>query len=171
MLFVKNFRTQFLVIADTKTATLTDSIGKHIYLKKCTLQAFPCVGIIDVTDVINRGIIKLHFDIIIIHVGTNNIWNYNLRNFEKNYNQLVIDVTCFAKRNAKIILSAILPRPVDLNRTKIFVVAVNSLLRNLCWHRGDDFIATYKPFVKYIVNQFLNYFLLCVVFIQITRVI
>lgn len=113
------------------------------------MQAFPGVGIIDVIDLINRGIIKLHFDIIIIHVGTNNIWNYNLRDFENNYNQLVTDVTCLAKRNAKIILSAILPRPVDFNQTKIFVVAVNSLLRNLCLHRGADFIATYKPFVKY----------------------
>ena len=75
---------QFLLISDTKTATLiTDSIGKHIYLKKCALQAFPGVGIIDVINLINRGIIKLHFDIIIIHVGTNNIWNYNLRDFEK----------------------------------------------------------------------------------------
>jgi hypothetical protein len=43
------------------------------------LQAFPGVGIIDAIDLINRGIIKLHFDIIIIHDGTNNIWNYNLR--------------------------------------------------------------------------------------------
>ena len=67
------------------------------------MQAFPGVGIIDVIDLINRGIIKLHFDIIIIHVGTNNIWNYNLRYFENNYNQLVTDVTCLAKRNAKII--------------------------------------------------------------------
>jgi hypothetical protein len=64
-------------------------------------------------------------------------------------NYAVTDVTCLAKRNAKIILSAILPRPVDFNQTKIFVVAVNSLLRNLCLHRGADFIATYKPFVKY----------------------
>ena len=116
-----------------------------MYLKKCTLQAFPGVGIIDIIDLINRGIIKLHFDIIIIHVGTNNIWNYNLRDFENNYNQLVTDVTCLAKR---IMLSAILPRPVDFNQTKIFVVAVNTLLRNMCLHRGADFIATYK-FVKY----------------------
>jgi hypothetical protein len=94
------------------------------------LQAFPDVGIIDVIDLIIRDIIKLHFDIIIIHVGTNNIWNYNLREIENNYNQLVTDVTCLAKRNAKIIVSAILPRPVDFNQTKIFVVAVNSLLRN-----------------------------------------
>ena len=93
------------------------------------MQAFPGVGIIDVIDLINRGIIKLHFDIIIMHVGTSNIWNYNLRDFENNYNQLVTNVTCLAKRNAKIIVSAILPRPVDFNQTKIFVVAVNSLQR------------------------------------------
>ena len=107
------------------------------------MQAFPGVGIIDAIDLINRGIIKLHFDIIIIHDGTNNIWNYNLRDFENDYNQLVTDVTCLAKRNA------MLSRPVDFNQTKIFVVAVNSLLRNLCLHRGADSIATYKPFVKY----------------------
>jgi hypothetical protein len=65
------------------------------------LQAFPGVGIIDVIDLINRGIIKLHFDIIIIHVGTNNIWNYNLRDFENNYNQLVTNVTCFNKKECQ----------------------------------------------------------------------
>lgn len=136
------------VVNKIKTAALiTDYIAKHIYLKKCTLQAFPGVDIIDVIDLINRGIIKLHFDIIIIHVGTNNIWN--LWDFENNYNQLVTDVTCLAKRNAKMILSAILPRPVDFNQTKIFVVAVSNLIRNLCLHRDADFIATYKPFVKY----------------------
>ena len=58
-------------------------------------------------------------------------------------------MTCLVKRNAKIILSAILSRPVEFNQTKIFVVAVNSLLRNLCLYRCADFIATYKPFVKY----------------------
>jgi hypothetical protein len=124
------------------------------------LQAIPGVGIIDVIDLINRGIIKSHFDIIIIHVATNNIWNYNLRDFENNYYQLVTDVTCLAKKNAKIILSAILPRPVDFNQTKIFVVAVNSLLRNLCLHSGAYFIATYEPFVKYghpIFELFLSF--------------
>ena len=67
------------VISDTKTATLiTDSIGKHIYLKIYTLQPFLGVSIIDVIDLINKGIIKLHFDIIIIHVGTNNTFVYGI---------------------------------------------------------------------------------------------
>ena len=57
-------------------------------------------------------------------------------------------MTCLVKRNAKITLSAILSRPVEFNQTKIFVVAVNTLLRNMCLHSGADFIATYK-FVKY----------------------
>jgi hypothetical protein len=50
--------------------------------------------------------------------------NYNLRDFENNYNQLIIDVTCLAKKNAKIILAAILPRPVDFNQAKIFVAVI-----------------------------------------------
>ena len=51
--------------------------------------------------------------------------------------------------NIKIIMSAILPRPIDFDRTKQLVIETNNWLANLALKRNVQFVKTYKQFVKH----------------------
>ena len=45
-------------------------------------------------------------------------------------------------------MSAILPRPIDFDRTKQLVIETNNCLANLALKRNVQFVKTYKQFVK-----------------------
>lgn len=117
---------------------------------------------------LNNGSVKVNYDIILLHVGTNDVSRIELADFDIAYNVLISTVKKLAKPSSVIILSAILPRPLDFQETGYFVATVNSRLKNICFKRGVNFVATYKPFVKYgvpvcelfspICNLHLNYF-------------
>ena len=69
---------------DSRSVTLIcGSIAKHIKsLKRCTLQPFPGADIRDIIYFIYAEIVKVNYDIIIIHVGTNNVCNNKLADFD-----------------------------------------------------------------------------------------
>jgi hypothetical protein len=48
----------------------------------------------------------------------------------------------------KIIMSAILSRPIDFDRTKQLVIETNNCLAKLALKRNVQFVKTYKEFVK-----------------------
>ena len=127
---------------------ICDSIFKHIKsLKRCTLQPFPGADIWDIIYYIDAGIVKVNYDIIIIHVETNNVCNHKLADFNYAYNVLITTVKRLANLNAVIILSAIIPRPLDNSGN--FVKFVNFQLQSICQKRAVKFVATYKPFLKF----------------------
>ena len=79
----------FFIFTDGRSVTLIcDSIAKHIKsLKRCTLQPFPGADIWGIFYYIDAGIAKVNYDII-IHVGTNNVSNHKLADFDYAYNVL-----------------------------------------------------------------------------------
>ena len=66
------------IFTDSRSVTLIcDSIAKHIKsLKCCTLQPFPGADIWDIVYYLDAGIAKVNYDIIMIHVGSNNVCNH-----------------------------------------------------------------------------------------------
>ena len=136
-----------------QTVTLIcDSIGKHVkHVRNCSfhLQPYPGARIQDLTYFIDSGFVSLNYDVIIIHVGTNNVNFCQLADFEFYYNELVSVVKRYVKPCTKIILSAIIPRLIDNESTGNFVTVVNKALKSLCIRRNIDFVATYKPFLKF----------------------
>ena len=129
---------------------MSDSICKHVKtLKNCRLQAFPGAGIVDIEYYINKGWIKLNFDVIIIHIGTNDVCKFTIHEFDYWFNRLISIVNSRRSLNSKVIFSAIIPRPLDYDETGYYVISVNSLLRRICQRRDIQFVCTYRPFVKY----------------------
>ena len=114
----------FFIFTDSRSVTLTcDSIAKHIKsLKRCTLQPLTGADIWDIVYYIDAGIAKVTYDIIIIHVGTNNVCSHKLADFDYAYNLLITTVKRVANLTAVTILSAIIPRPgedvLEINQSK-----------------------------------------------------
>lgn len=113
------------------------------------MQANPGANIWDIINLINSRNIKVNYDILIVHVGTNHVGRYEVADFDIAYNVLISTLKRLTKPNAIIIMSAMLPRPVDFQDTGYFVASVNSRLRTICFKRGVKFVATYKPFLSY----------------------
>ena len=108
---------------------ICDSIAKYIKsLKRCTLLPFPDADIWDI-------------------IGTNNVCNHKLADFNYACNVLITTVKRLTNLNAVIILSAIIPRPLDNSGN--FVKSVNVQLQSICQKRAVKFVATYKPFLKF----------------------
>ena len=122
---------------------------KHVRNCQYHLQPYPGARIQDLTYFINSGLVSINYDIVIIHVGTNNVNFCQMADFEFYYNNLVSVVKRHVNPSTKIILSAIIPRPVDDEYTGDFVTAANKALQSLCMKRNVDFVATYKPFLKF----------------------
>jgi hypothetical protein len=68
-----------------------------------------------------------------------------LADFNYAYNILITTVKRLSNLNAAIILSAIIPRPLD--KSGNFVKSVNCQLQSICQKRAVKFVATYKPLV------------------------
>jgi len=74
---------------------------------------------------IKSGSAFVNFYVVLIHVGTNNVISCKLADFDYYYNQLITTVKRYTKPSTKVILSAVIPRPLDYDFTKNFVIAVN----------------------------------------------
>lgn len=122
---------------------------KGIRGRRYLLQAFPGADIFDLEYYILNGYVRLDFDILLIHVGTNNINNCQIADFDYRFNRLISSIQRLLAPHTQLLFSAILPRPVDYDYTKNFVVAVNKLLRGICSRRNVQFIKTYKAVVKF----------------------
>lgn len=83
---------------------------------------------------------------LILHFGTNDIELCSKLITQYYCNLLELITHNFS--NIKIIMSAILPRPIDFDRTKQLVIETNNCLANLALKRNVQFVKTYKQFVK-----------------------
>lgn len=95
------------------------------------------------------GEISLHeFDYVIFHVGTNDIArNSNFDNIISDYGNL-IGICRKMKPKINIVLSAILPRPVDYNKTDPLIRRVNSYIcKTMTKTMHIRFFRTYRPFM------------------------
>lgn len=88
------------------------------------------------------------FDYVIFHVGTNDVGNKaSFDAMISDYGNL-IGICRKVKPNINIVISAILPRPVDHDITDTHIRRVNSyLLNNMSKSMNFKFIKTYRPFM------------------------
>ena len=144
---------------------LTDSIGKHVTgIRGTTLVALPGFTIRRLTDHIAFGRVQVsEVSALLIHVGTNDIPASRsavpggaVKSFsvlQAEYKAL-LDVVRAHNSQCPIIVSAILPRPVDHALTWFRVEQVNDRLRELCDCSPKLlFNPTYTFFVKHGLPQ------------------
>ena len=117
-------------------------------IEGCTVQAFRGDSISKLTNRIKTKEADLSkFDFVILHVGTNDIANKaSFEHIISDYGNL-IGVCRNVKPSLKIVVSAIIPRPVDHEITDGIIRQVNTHLNNvMSKDMNFRFICTYKPF-------------------------
>ena len=129
---------------------IADSIAKHLSgLDGVKLQIFRGYTIAEVASTVNSGAADLYpYDIVILHVRTNDIGNRaSFHSIISDYGNL-IGIIRRKKTTIQIVLSAILPRPVDHNITDPMIRSVNERLRLvMSKSMRFKFVCTYKPFM------------------------
>lgn len=129
---------------------MSDSIAKYVSnIEGVTLQAFRGATISKIYNRIESGEISLKgFDYIILHAGTNNVDN------REKFESIISDYGNFVgicrKINPKIniVISAILPRPVDHEKTDPLIRRINTyVLKNMTKNLNIRFFRTYRPFM------------------------
>ena len=140
----------FIIIEYRKVTIIADSIAKHLSgLEGVTLQIFCGHSIAKIASKIDSGDADLiPFDFVIIHAGTNDIDN------RAPYNSIISDYgnlvgICKKKKpSIQIVISAILPRPVDHTISDPMIRSINKHLRVfMSKSMRFKFVCTYKPFM------------------------
>lgn len=139
------------LVAEMKKVTIvSDSIAKYVFgIEGVLLQAFRGDTIGRISSRIKSGEVKLNgFDYVIFHVGTNDIGRKSpFDSIISDYGNL-IGICRQANPNIKIIMSAILPRPIDHDVTDNIIRRVNGYLNsNMSKPMNFRFIKTFRPFM------------------------
>lgn len=116
-----------------------------------TLSAYPGATIAKLSLLFSRGEINLEpHEIIIVHVGTNNIGRRDsYEDILSDFGNLIASIRK-CKPSIRIIVSSILPRPVDHDITDSMIKKVNLCLRTrMSQDLGFKFICSYKAVVKF----------------------
>ena len=115
-----------------------------------TLQIFSGKTISQVANKIQYGYATLEpFDYVIFHVGTNDLgdrapYDHIISDFGN-----LIGICQNKKPNIKIVVSSILPRPVDLSITDTVRRKVNDYLqKKMSKSMRFKFVCSYKPFMR-----------------------
>ena len=84
--------------------------------------------------------------IAIFHIGTNDVVKMEIGAMLSCYNNIISQIR--RKSNTSIVMSALLPRPVDHYSLGDKVKHVNNRLEQLCKNREVQYIHTFRPFTK-----------------------
>jgi len=129
-----------------KCLILSDSIAKYVSeIRDASVVSFSGINIVRLTKEIQWGQIDINAKNVIIHVGTNDINSSDVGAIMSSFNNLISVIRQSSKAN--IVISGILPRPVDWDRSNDKVKAINKLLVGLCKDRKIRFVHTYKVFL------------------------
>ena len=124
----------FLFVTECRRVLIIgDSIIKDLApIEGVTLKAFPGATIGYLSVLISNGDIDLtNHDFIIVHVGTNNIGNRDSYGaIISDYGNLIAQIRK-RKPSIRVIISSILPRPVDHAVTDQMIKNVNTHLRTV----------------------------------------
>lgn len=103
---------------------------------------------------LNKQISLDEFDFVLLHVGTNDIANKSSLPLQIAFNHILSDygnlvgICRKLKPEVNILMSAILPRPVDHEKTDPLIRKVNGYLqKNMSKTMRFTFLRTYKPFM------------------------
>jgi lysophospholipase L1-like esterase len=108
------------------------------------VQAFPGATIAAITNHVQSHKASIaRYDAVIFHVGTNDLCSKPVSELLALYTNLIA-VTRKESKSIKIILSSILPRPVDFGQTKAKSIDVNNQLKSyLCPRLNVQFVSSY----------------------------
>lgn len=139
------------LFAELKRVTIvSDSIAKYVTgIDGVHLQAFSGDTIARMANRVLSGQVNLdNYDYVLFHVGTNDVARKSdFESIISDYGNL-IGICRRKKPNINIIISAILPRPVDHDRSDPIIRRINAYLnRTMCKSLNFKFIPTYRPFM------------------------
>jgi len=130
-----------------KCVIVSDSMAKYVELLQTKVQSFPGINISRLSYKISKGLVDLSAELVILHVGTNDISGcLTEKEIKASYNDLISAVR--KRSSARVLVSAIIPRPIDFDATGERVKNVNKELADLCVTRRAKFLRTFKPFLK-----------------------
>ena len=140
----------FIVITELRKVTIiSDSIAKYITgIDGVTLQAFSGDTISRITNRLLTREAKIEkIDFVIFHVGTNDIGRRaSFQSIISDFGNLV-GVCRKVNPTIRIIISAIIPRPVDHTVTDTVIRKINGYLaKEMSKNMNFKFIHTYRPF-------------------------
>ena len=126
---------------------LTDSIAKYVDgITNCKIKVFRGATIMTIKEIVRREVVDIsQINNMIIHVGTNDIKSGSADIIMARYSALT-EVVLFKNPSINLILSAILPRPVDISEYGNKVIIINQKLKQYCKERGVGFTDTTKYF-------------------------
>ena len=127
---------------------LCDSIGKHVQaFDDCVIHAFPGTTIQRLTSKIKRqpNLVR-NATFVLIHVGTNNVHSHTPAEIRRLF-ELLVDQIVVVVPNARIMISAILPRLCDFDATNDVIRSINNDLEHNSI-RHTVFIRTCGPFLR-----------------------
>ncbi|XP_045203369.2 uncharacterized protein LOC123556597 isoform X1 [Mercenaria mercenaria] len=132
-----------------RVCIMGDSIIKHLpSIQGVSIFAFPGATIGKLSFLVDSRAVPLaDFNFVIIHVGTNNIANgHSLQHMSSDFANLVASIRK-CNKDIAIIVSSILPRPVDHSHSKSTVQQFNFHLQDyLASELNFKFIRSYRPF-------------------------
>ena len=147
--YSKNFFS-FMISEAKKVIIISDSMAKYVSgIEGVRLQAFRGDTVARLTNrIANREADLGPFDYAIVHVGTNDI--ARRQSFDSIMSDFanLIGIMRKVEPAIKIIISAILPRPVDHEDTDLMIRRVNHYLKDrMSKDLNFKFICTFKPFM------------------------
>ena len=130
-----------------KVLILSDSIPKHVTdIRHTEVLALPGIHINQLANKIEKGHRVLDKPISIVHVGTNDIHSMDAGAILRSFNNLISQIR--RKSSTDIVMSALLPRPVDHGAVGEKIIYINNKLKALCKDRRVQYLHTFKPFYK-----------------------
>jgi lysophospholipase L1-like esterase len=88
------------------------------------------------------------YDLVIIHCGTNDVGNGNQRHI-LSLTQFLIREIKQRKSSMRIIISAILPQPIDFNSTNPIITRVNQVIKIWAASQANvHYLPTYRTFIR-----------------------
>lgn len=133
---------------DGQVHILSDSIAKYVTgIDHTILHAFPGINISRLMKRIERFPELVYSDFTILHVGTNDVTTLSVIQILSAYNNLFCVISSLSP--TKIVVSSILPRPLDHSKYGENVKAINAGLKKICSQRKLQFIHSFRPFFKF----------------------
>lgn len=127
-------------------AIISDSIAKYVKdINNAKVLPFSGATIHHIFCKIRDKTIDLTpYSHVMLHVGTNNVVGSSSEEIQAGFSNLISVIRDVS--DCKILISSILPRPVDFHTLGVKVKEINSKLESLCKKRHVQFIASFKRY-------------------------
>ena len=143
------FLISFVANRSLSVTILSDSMPKHVgVLRHTVLQSFPGASIARIHNKLGKKMASINFNYTILHVGTNDVDScLKVGEIMSYYENLVTYINSHS--STKLIISAIIPRPCDLEHdpSETRVKNLNRELKSMCLRRNLLFLHTFRPFL------------------------